>query len=328
VIPLQSNDSPNDAFENINLDAHCDAPRVFDDLYQFDLQNARKGERIAKLGRYVQWLPRIVRNWLDERLSFDQYQPVFQNGQQAGLTEQDTVAIYGWTRFEYEFLNPIAWGKPEVTVTPFWETNTSTCTAYRADVLPLIEVVLRALSKLPPIPPNVTLFRGDGRSAEELGSVITGGFMSTTNSLDAALLFAFPQRTLWAIESSPSGKDITKFSAYPQETEILLPNGTRLEVVKCSPTTFDDAMQQKVVEFDALRRDLCMIDDTLPCSNITVLCMKETTAALEEWTTAAPEEWTTAAPEEWTTAAPEEWTTTAPEEWTTAAPEERGVVQI
>jgi len=286
VIPLRSNESPNDAIENINLNAHCEEPTEPFDLYQHNLQTARRSERIDEIKGYVQWLPRILRNLLD-RAVFQHYQPVLQNGQQAGLTEQETVAIWGWTSMDYIFFNPIAWGAPEVTVPPFWSQHepnvASTCSVYRADVWPAIEFLVGALNKLPPVQPNVTLFRGSRQSAEELGPVITGGFSSTSHSFDVALRFA--GRTLWAIESCTSGKDITKFSAFPDEEEVLLPMGTRLEVVECSPTTFDDAMQQQILEQNAERWNYC-IREAPPegCeggSNVTVLCMKEAPAQSE-----------------------------------------------
>lgn len=281
VVPLQSNDSPDDAFENMNLNAHCSPPLEPYNPYQHNLQMARRSQRLGKIKSYVQWLlPSSLKVWLDR---YVRGQPVLQNGQQAGLTEQETVAIFGWTSNDYHFINPIAWGTAEIDVDPYWSQHESdtvhTCSLYRADVWPEIEVLLRALDKLPPAQPlKATLWRGSGLSAEELGPVITGhGFSSTSHNFDAALNFA--TRTLWAIENYNSGgKDISNLSAFPSEEEVLLPMGYRLEVVECSPTIVDDAMQQKILERMSYGFD----------TNITVVCMRNAAAPAHDVPSPAP----------------------------------------
>jgi len=232
-MPLQSNDSPIDAFENLDLNVNCDPSRAPYNLYQSNLRGARS------------------------------FWPVLQNGQQAGLTEQETVAIFGWTWRDYLLINPIAWGADEVQAPGylFFGTHESLCTLYKADVLPAMEVLNSALNKLPPVQ-NVTLWRGSPQSADELGDVITGGFSSTSPNLVRALGFA--GQSLWVIESFTSGKDITNFSVVGYEEEVLFPMGSRFEVVECSPTTMN-ATQQKIEE----------IDRTDAWRALDIICMKE-----------------------------------------------------
>lgn len=201
---------------------------------------------------------------------------VKQNGQEAGLTEEELVAIFGWTCTDYEFIKPISWGDDEVN--SYFSNAHTYCTLHRADVWPEIEVLLGALNKLPPSKPfNETLWRGWRKETpEELGRMITGGpggFFSASRNFDVSLGFAGP--TLWAIESHISGKHISDFSAFPSEDEILFPLGNRMEVVECSPTTFSNTMLQK-------------IDERKRYSNLTVVCVKEVPAQFKTVMKEAP----------------------------------------
>lgn len=239
-MPLQSNDSPADGFESMDLTVNCNPAREPYNLYQYDHDHAEDAG-------------------------------VLEKGMHAGLTEQETVAIFGYTLQDYELLNPIAWGKDEV----LYEFSTGSCTLYKADMWPEIEVLNSALSKLPPAQPlNATLWRVSGQSAEELGSVITGGYSSTSRDFNHTLAFArayspytggYP--SLWAIESHTSGRDISEFSDYPNEQEVLFPMGSRLEVVDCAPNTITAAMQQAI--------------DALGPNKPQVICMREASAASE-----------------------------------------------
>lgn len=168
-------------------------------------------------------------------------------GQDAGLLQQETVAIFGWTLGDYEFINKVAWGAAEVSfgVEPF---GFPTCTLSKAEILPYIEVLVSGLNKLPPAVP-ATLWRGSKKSAEELGKLITGGFSSTSRDFGSAFNFVSSSGgSLWAIESHTSGKDISIFSDKPTEGEVLFAAGSRLEVVECSPTIITDEIRQKVKE--------------------------------------------------------------------------------
>lgn len=189
-------------------------------------------------------------------------------GQEAGLIQQETVAIFGWSLGDFEFINKIAWGADEVKfgVEPF---GYPTCTLYKSEVWPYIEVLGSGLQKLPSAPP-ATLWRGSKMTAEELGKVITGGFSAT--SFDFGAAFNFVKRSggsLWAIESHTSGKDISTFSDRPAEGEVLFPAGSRLEIVECAPTTVDDARQQMVKEAE---EELQRHD---PTKKIDIICIKE-----------------------------------------------------
>jgi len=198
---------------------------------------------------------------------------ILQNGQNAGLTQVETVAIYGWSLAEYEYINPIAWGADKANLW-IYPAHRYTCSLSKAEVWPEIEVLNAAMKKLPPAKPvGALLWRGSGQSAAQLGKVITGGYSSTSRSFDEA--FGFVKRkggSLWAVESHTSGKDISKFSeagqpGVSQEDEVLFPAGSRLGVVQCSPSTIDAGKQQ---EIDSSRGNLAKEGKT-----IDIICLKE-----------------------------------------------------
>jgi len=245
-------------------------------------------EASGSIPKVVQRLPKILRDWLEQNLFGPFFRrPVLKNGQQAGLTEEETVAIFGWTWRDYKLINPIAWGDDEVQV-PEWLYRSHfhhhpNCTLYRADVWPEIEVLLSALNKLPPVQ-NVTLWRGSGLSANELGQVITGRFSSTSTNFYTALGFA--ASSLWVIESSTSGKDIADFSNF-EEGEVLFPLGYRLEVVNCSLTTIN-ATQQKIEDYisEVNATDIGWPADEVDAwaasmRALDIICMNEAPAASE-----------------------------------------------
>ena len=43
-------------------------------------------------------------------------QDILQNGQKAGLTQVETVALYGWSDCDDRYINPIAWGADNATI--------------------------------------------------------------------------------------------------------------------------------------------------------------------------------------------------------------------
>jgi len=268
-MPLQSNDSPADGFESLDLNVNCNPAMEPFNLYQYDHDHAEDAG-------------------------------VLEKGMHAGLTEQETSAIFGYTVQDYELLNPIAWGKDEVTVySNMYDAPVGGCTLYKADMWPEIEVLNSALSKLPPAQPlDATLWRVSGRSAEALGSVIAGGFSSTSRDFNHTLVFARQTRcghqfgcsSLWAIESHISAPDIAFISHEPGEQEVLFAMGSRLEVKDCAPSTITPAMQTEIEAQELHLEYICnhvdeWFDGHAPdwCSqeiHLEVICMREVSAVV------------------------------------------------
>lgn len=234
--------SPAQDFESLDKYAHCDGNAGHYMVYEENLKFAGSGSRT-----------------------------VLQAGQNAGLTQVDTVAIYGWTLSDYELINPIAWGADEVTF-PVYPARTIHCSLSKADVEPYIEVLNGALDKLPPARGS-TLWRGSKQSAAELGGVVTGGYSSTSLNFDEALRFAtgVHGKSLWVIGSHTSGKDISKFSESLQEQEVLFPAGSILEIVQCSPSLFNSHEQQAI--------NSAMSELQRKGRELDIICMQERTAA-------------------------------------------------
>jgi len=241
---------------------HCfDWPTERSNRYQQNLQSAKRMEMTWRtFGNLPGWLRRWLGQIFPHLFGPNVVRPVLQNGQEAGLTEQELVAIFGWTVTDYQYIKPISWGADKVE----YFSADDFCTLYREDVWPEIEVLVGALDKLPQSTFNGTLWRGwSSETPEDLDRMMangTGGFFSTSRNLEVSLGFAGP--TLWAIESHHSGKDIAAFSQFNEE-EILFPMGNRMEVVNCSSTTVDDAMWQTINEY---------------VGNLTVVCVKEAPA--------------------------------------------------
>eukprot|EP00930_Biecheleria_cincta_P075325 TRINITY_DN6248_c0_g1_i2.p1 TRINITY_DN6248_c0_g1~~TRINITY_DN6248_c0_g1_i2.p1 ORF type:complete len:378 (-),score=41.60 TRINITY_DN6248_c0_g1_i2:83-1120(-) len=115
-----------DDFKKLNKYAHCN--KKTDPYMVYKRNSGRAGENVMKAG------------------------------QDAGLLQEETVAIFGWTLGDYEFVNRIAWGADEVEfgVEPF---GYPTCKLSKAEVSPYIKVLVEGLHKLPPAQP-ATLWRG------------------------------------------------------------------------------------------------------------------------------------------------------------------------
>lgn len=235
-------------YEKLDKHAHCLGPPASTYMvYQQNLQNARTSQ---------------------------QNQHVLQAGQNAGLTQPETVAIYGWTLADYEFINPIAWGAASANLWIYPE-HKYTCSLSKAEVWPYIQLLNSAVSKLPPAQPvGATLWRGSKQSAKELGNVISGGYSSCSRDFDAAFDFVnWRGGSLWAIESHTTGKDISKFSEAPSEGEVLFWPDSRLKVVECSSTTINNARQQEINKaIKQLEQQGKKLD---------VICLQEASAASE-----------------------------------------------
>uniref|UniRef100_A0A7S1WV32 NAD(+)--protein-arginine ADP-ribosyltransferase n=1 Tax=Alexandrium catenella TaxID=2925 RepID=A0A7S1WV32_ALECA len=182
-------------------------------------------------------------------------------GVAAGLSVQETVAIFGWTLGDFEFINKVAWGADNVTfgVEPFGYPH---CTLYKAELAPYIEVLVGALSKLPPAAPG-TLWRGSKRTLDRLGRAIKGGFDGTSRNFGSALNFVKDSGgSLWAVESHSSGRDISMFSDKPAEGEVLFPAGSELDVVDCSPSVVTEEVRRRVRAAET------------PAAPIEIICLK------------------------------------------------------
>lgn len=115
----------------------------------------------------------------------------------------------------------------------------------RRSVLPwrdYIWLLLHALRKLPPVPTYQLLYRGVKLSHADLGMNFQrgrcfelAGFTSTTSDLSAMQNFGGDSgdRVIFhfsMMESESCARDISKFSMYPRECEILLPPNMMFEV--------------------------------------------------------------------------------------------------
>lgn len=194
-------------------------------------------------------------------------------GQDAGLTLQESVAIFGYTAQDYHFINSIGRGVDEVIFHPE-DNDKVVCNISSAQAQPYITVLTTALDKLPPAQPG-TLWRGTGWVTDhdfEIGFVKNlGAFTSTTKTFFTALTYA--TSALWVIESHTSAKDISNFSRFENEDEVLFPMGTRVEIVGCSPTSLNSAQQQLVDEIRDEGRStdiICMKETNLPPTPVCV----------------------------------------------------------
>lgn len=189
---------------------------------------------------------------------------VFAFGKQHGLTEHESAAVYGWTTGDFFFVNPIARGQDEVEYySRARESNTLRKLA-REKVLPYIQILSLALSKLPPCSITQRLYRGHRRAVDaEIGRVVSmSGFFSATYDMDISLGFVtqsnlgrFSRRTLIVIESSFSGRIVSRMSARKFESEVLFPMDTYFEIVPGPPDVGkDESIVQEATE--KLRKEL------------------------------------------------------------------------
>ncbi|CAJ1341970.1 unnamed protein product [Effrenium voratum] len=116
---------------------------------------------------------------------------VMQVGKDLGLSEQEVSAVLGWTTGDYRLINPIARGQEEVEFEDYPQGVKSKCRLHRAEVLPYVQGLGRALEKLPPAS-AARLYRGHRRAVElPPGAVLKmPGFTSVSYDMDSALQFA------------------------------------------------------------------------------------------------------------------------------------------
>lgn len=254
--------SPTEGFETLN--AHCSTGVMFNKTAHF--HNFPYNVYWAKI--------RLI--WKEK-----DYRDVLKTGQEAGLTIHETLAIFGYTTEDYQFINAIAWGSEEgdASVSVMWADNISdkadlVCSVSSAEAWPYITMIGTALDKLPSVQPQV-LWRGDWRKDDfyfEIGYVtMRTGFTSTSHSADATLEYLADGGCLWAIENHTSGKAISSFSAQEQEDEVLFPMGSRFEIVECSPTTISDALRQTIEDINK------ELHENGADNSIDIICMKEST---------------------------------------------------
>jgi len=185
--------------------------------------------------------------------------------------------LIGWTTGDYKFINPIARGSNEATLDAYVSyvpLVKASCSLTQKEVSPYIDILSGALRKLKQA--YGTLWRGQRWPAEELGTIITlPGFTSTSHIFDEALDFvkkdsgSSATRTLFAIVSHKSGKDINSFSVRKAESEVLFPLDSRFEVVECSSSTVDEAKRQEV---RAAEQEM---KQNTPEAKLDIVCLKE-----------------------------------------------------
>ena len=206
-------------------------------------------------------------------------------GDTFGLTEHEVSALFGWTTGDYRFINPIARGEETVEFEdyPFLPTQLTKakCRLHRNDVLPYVQVLNSALSKLPLLVSSQVLWRGHRRKLLEtsVGSkVVMKGFTSVSRDRDNALAFCVKanegrsnRRTLLAFLDHHSSRCIAKFSARKDEMEVMFPLDSTFEVV-CEPEGTSEKDKQAVREaVERLRKEL-------PDAEIDLVYLKEVRA--------------------------------------------------
>jgi hypothetical protein len=234
---------------------------------------------------------------------------VLEMGCQRGLTDHKVAVLFGWTTGDYRFVNPIARGNPttEFTDYPFLphQMTKATFVLSRDDVLPYIQIMNSALSKLEPesssqhycfwrgqtrrpIPSSSSNNNNDDNNNNDIvvgSTFVLKGFTSVTRDRENALEFctktdgvsSAAQRTLLCIVESKSGRCLSKFSARSDEMEVLFPLDTTFEVVEPPPED-DSSFEQNQKAADQAREEL---QAKLPGAQIELIYVKEIEAT--EW---------------------------------------------
>lgn len=208
---------------------------------------------------------------------------VLEKGRQKGLSDHEVAVLFGWTTGDYRFVNPIARGSEttEFTDYPFLphQMTKATFSLSQEEVLPYIQIMNSALSKLTPESTQQRFWRGHARPvpSTDVGSTfVLKGFSSVTRDRENGLEFctktdnvSSTQRTLLCILKSKSGRCLSKFSARSHEMEVLLPLDTHFEVVAPPEDSVED--DQK-----ALNKAIKKLREVLPEAQIQLVYVKET----------------------------------------------------
>lgn len=205
-------------------------------------------------------------------------------GKNLGLTNHEVAAVFGWTTGDYRFVNPIARGQESVEFDdyPFLPNSMkkATCELSRQDVMPYVDVLSSAFSKLPANSSSKeVLWRGHRRQvSNKVGTIFTlKGFTSVSRDRDNALTFAEKanegrsnMRTLIAFVEHSNSRDLAKLSARRDEMEVVFPRDTMFEVVA--------APKERVVEDEsAAMWATVRLRKAMPGAKIEVVYLKEVT---------------------------------------------------
>lgn len=138
----------------------------------------------------------------------------------ANLTTLERVALFGYTTGDYNAINPAMRG-----------------TISDPGLQAYVDHINDALAKLPDYQGDVRRATGNGSytDAWQPGADWTSGaFLSTTKIEPGSV----PATGDWVmtIEGENRGKDVSMFSAWPAESEVLIPGGSTMEVVSVDRT--------------------------------------------------------------------------------------------
>lgn len=206
-------------------------------------------------------------------------------GHSRGLTDHEAAAIFGWTTGDYRFINPIARGNEttEFSDYPFLphQITKVNFVMMREEVLPYIQILSVALSKLPTQPGDQRLWRGHMRplpdATQTVGATfLMKGFTSVTRDRENALEFCIKnsgespkQMVLLAIVESISGRCVSKFSARSEEMEVLFPLDTMFEVVE-PPADYLE------IDQNAVQQATKQVQNKAPGTTITLVYVMQT----------------------------------------------------
>ncbi|KAL3931054.1 MAG: hypothetical protein SGBAC_011485 [Bacillariaceae sp.] len=212
---------------------------------------------------------------------------VLDTGRRFGLTDHEIAALFGYTTGDYRFVNPIARGQGTVEFDDYpWLPQDFSKIKFvltRDEVRPCVHMLSAALSKLQQSN-NSSLqraWRGHKRPLPNRTGqrFVLEGFGSATLDRDTALEFCIKtdgevtkqnaKRTLIGIVQSTGGTSISKFSARPQEMEVLFPPNTAFEVV--DPPSEDSSEEDTRAVKDAVEK----LQKNAPDATIELLYVKE-----------------------------------------------------
>lgn len=141
-----------------------------------------------------------------------------------GLTEAEKVAVHAYTSGERYFVR-------------LNEALRSDDAAAIARVAPLSRVLDKALEKLP-VYNGAVLFRVTDLPQSARSKIVTGEIYSDAAFMSASkvdLGKSFGNEYRFTIYESVQGREISGFSAFTREQEILFPRGSKFDIIKASP---------------------------------------------------------------------------------------------